>query len=243
MTRPMSHHLDYFEVVSHDYMPKADFHLHTNWTDGEHSVEEMYSRAVDLGLECVLFSEHGRESSVDWFPAFADEVRALERRSCTALVGLETKVVDFEGNLDTTQAIVRECDLVMASVHRFPAELNPRGNPDRLSPEEVIETEFRLARAALANPAVDILGHPFGMCLRRFEVTPPDSSFMALIEVAAEYQVAFEINPHYHQDLWKLIKWCQAAGAPISLGSNAHHVDAVGRVLDRLRAEVSDATP
>ena len=110
MPRPMSHHLDYFEVVSHDYMPKADFHLHTNWTDGEHSVEEMYSRAVDLGLECVLFSEHGRESSVDWFPAFADEVRALERRSCTALVGLETKVVDFEGNLDTTQAIVRECD-------------------------------------------------------------------------------------------------------------------------------------
>ena len=202
----------------------------------------MYSRAEELGLDSVLFSEHGRKSSVDWFSSFADEVRGLDAGRCTPLVGLETKVADFEGSLDTTESIIGVCDLVMASVHRFPHELNPRGNPDNLSADEVIETEFRLARAAISNPLVDILGHPFGMCLRRFKVTPPDARFLDLIEVAAEHQVCFEINAHYHEDLWKLIRWCQELGAPISLGSNAHDTHSVGRVLDSLEADASRAS-
>ena len=225
-----SRHLDCFQCVEPQQIPRADFHLHTSWTDGANSVEEMHARAEEIGLETVLFSEHARKSSGDWFSSFANEVRALPGDQCRALVGVETKVSDFDGTLDTTPSILAECDLVMASVHRFPNETYPQGNPDDLSPEDVIDTEFRLACAAASNPDVDILGHPFGMSLRRFAVTPPDSRFLELIEVAARYQVAFEINPQYHTDLWKLIGWCRTLGAPISLGSNAHSVDTLGRV-------------
>jgi putative hydrolase len=241
MSNAKSPYLDCFQQTGPRSIPRADFHLHTTWTDGANSVQDMYARAEELNLETVLFSEHGRKTSVDWFGAFAEEVRALDVGNCTPLVGLETKVADFDGSLDTTEAITRECDLVMASVHRFPNEIHPRGNPDNLSDEEVIETEFRLACAAASNPLVDILGHPFGMCIRRFKVIPPDSRFLALIEVAAKHQVAFEINPHYHDDLWQLIGWCQTLGAPISLGSNAHDTLTVGLVLDRLEAEVVGA--
>ena len=234
MTNTKSHHLSYFDRVEPGHVPKADFHLHTTWTDGANSVPDMHRRAEELELKCVLFSEHGRRSSGDWFPSFADEVRQLKGDFCRALVGLETKVTNFDGELDTTDAIVGECDLVMASVHRFPKEVNPHGNPDNLSADEVIETEFRLARAALSNPKVDILGHPFGMCLQRFGVAAPDDLFLELIEEAARFQVAFEINPQYHKDLWKLIGWCVELGAPISLGSNAHDLDSVGRVLESL---------
>ena len=39
-----------------------------------------------------------------------------------------------------------------------------------------------------------------------------------------------EINAHYHSDPWLLIGWCREAGATVSLGSNAHSIDEVGRV-------------
>ena len=38
------------------------------------------------------------------------------------LVGTEVKIKDFDGNLDINKSIRKKCDLVMASVHRFPGE-------------------------------------------------------------------------------------------------------------------------
>jgi len=58
-------------------LPRVDCHLHTSWTDGESSVRDVYSAAVNNNLSTILFSEHSRKSSTDWFQKFADEVRAL----------------------------------------------------------------------------------------------------------------------------------------------------------------------
>jgi histidinol phosphatase-like PHP family hydrolase len=84
---------------------------------------------------------------------------------------------------------------------------------------------------------VDILGHPFGMCYRRFKLTPPEDKFHALIEKAAKTGVALEINPQYQPDPWRLIEWCRQGGARISLGSNAHSTTTVGRITRVLRGE------
>ena len=218
-------------------IPKIDFHLHTTWTDGADSVQAMYDRAIQEGLGMILFSEHARKNSGDWFFRFTQEVRSLPTTSCKALVGVETKVEDVDGNLDTTPEILSLCDLVMASVHRFPGEKGTvRGFGD-VSREEAPETEFKLACAILKNPNVDILAHPFGMCYRRFDAPPPEELIKKLITETAKTGIAFEINTYYHPDPWKLIRWCQEAGARISLGSNAHEVNEVGRVIKILQGE------
>jgi putative hydrolase len=214
-----------------------DFHMHTNWTDGENSSLEMYQEAVRCGLKTILFSEHARKSS-DWFGKFAKEIRALPQLGCVAHVGVEVKALDFEGNIDCSDQIVEECDLVMGSVHRFPGEEGiVKGARSELAPKEIVDTEFRLASAMLDNPTVDILGHAFGMCYRRFGIAPPRERFIALIEKAARTRVAFEVNAHYHPDPWFLIRACRDAGATISLGSNAHVRGEVGRILRVLRGQ------
>lgn len=230
--------LSQVQEFSADSPPLFDFHLHTTWTDGENTVAEMYEQAVQCGLRWILFSEHARATSEDWFHRYAAEVRALPASPCEALVGVESKINDFDGLLDCAPGIISACDLVMASVHRFPGE---RGQLQKglgtLTADEAIETELRLALAALDNPDVDILGHPFGMCYRRFFVEPPPEKMRQIIEKAARCGVAFEVNSRYHPDPWQLIEWCRAAGATISVGSNAHNVGEVGQIMTMLRGQ------
>ena len=217
-------------------IPRVDYHIHTTWTDGSHSAREMYESAAAKGVETILYSEHARHSSEDWFHDFAGEIRALPEAPCRALVGVEAKVADFDGNIDSTKGIVGACDMVMASVHRFPKKMGTGVDEfDETDPETALETELELSLAVLDNPDVDILGHPFGMSINRFGAKPSEEQFWAIMDKSAKTGVAFEINSRYHADPWLLVKWCQEAGAPISLGSNAHHVDEVGKILQVLQ--------
>jgi putative hydrolase len=219
-------------------LPRIDSHLHTSWTDGASTVEEVYRTAIECGLETVLYSEHSRKTSTDWFPSFAAEVQALPSSPCKAYVGTEVKVESFAGDIDTVPAISDLCDFVMASVHRF-IDVNGRTREfSETDPSEAVELEFNLTWAVLANPQVDILGHMFGMCYRRFMVTPPDEKICALISRAAEFGVAVEINSHYHPNARKMIQWCRDFNALITFGSNSHTLESVGAIMRLLDQEV-----
>lgn len=110
-----------FEARSLDLanLPKVDCHLHTSWTDGADTVTEVYRAALESGLTTILYSEHSRKSSTDWFHKFAAEVRALPTSPCRAYVGTEVKVETRAGAIDTIPEISDHCDFIMASVHRF----------------------------------------------------------------------------------------------------------------------------
>jgi putative hydrolase len=216
-------------------VPFIDCHLHTNWTDGKHSIQEMYNRAVSCGLEIILFSEHARESSEDWFLRFSEEIRNLPNLPCRALLGVEAKIKDFEGNLDISTATAEVCDLVMGSVHRFPGENGIVKGFGETDPNSVIEIEYKLSLGALENPMLDILGHPFGMSINRFHRTPSDTLFNELIKKAKECNKIFEINSRYHHNISDLIEMCCKENTMISLGSNAHDIDTVGQIIKLLQ--------
>ena len=66
--------------ISKKQLPNVDLHLHTNWTDGKNSVSQMYEAACKKGLKKILFSEHARCSSVNWFSKFTKEVKSLKKK-------------------------------------------------------------------------------------------------------------------------------------------------------------------
>jgi putative hydrolase len=216
-------------------LPRIDSHLHTSWTDGEGTVGQVYEAAVTSGLKRILYSEHSRKTSVDWFPSFAAEVRALPSESCRAYVGTEVKVESWDGQIDTTNGISDLCDFVMASVHRFVDKNGKTLQFAEVKPDDAVDLELQMALAALENPEVDILGHPFGMSIRRFGVTPSDDKFELLIARAAKFGVAVEVNSHYHNDPWKIIRWCRQYDSLITFGSNAHSIESVGMIARQLK--------
>ena len=226
----ISSYLSSMQDIKRGFIPPFDFHMHTKWTDGAQSAQEMHAQAIAQGLKYILFSEHARKTSGSWFNEFAAEVRALPKDQCLALVGVESKVDDFDGSIDINHEVLQTVDMIMASVHRFPGETGNVMGKGKVTGEEAINIEYRLIMAVLENPDVDILGHPFGMSHRRFGVSVPDRLFKEVIAKAAKTGVAVEINSHYHTNPWELVDWCQEAGALISLGSNAHNVSEVGRI-------------
>ena len=49
--------LSRFQNITKENIPKIDYHMHTVWTDGENTSLEMYNRAIQEGLNSILFSE------------------------------------------------------------------------------------------------------------------------------------------------------------------------------------------
>ena len=229
--------LSRFQNITKENIPKIDYHMHTVWTDGENTSLEMYNRAIQEGLNSILFSEHARKTSADWVLKFSDEIRSLPKSSCQALVGVETKVVDFDGAIDSVDQILEVCDLVMASVHRFPGEKDMKKMCSDIDKKEALKIELDLSLAVLENKRVNILGHPFGMSIRRFNIQPTEDDFKQIIKKAAETGIAIEVNSHYHDNSWEIINWCKEFGALISLGSNAHNVNKVGHINRILKGE------
>jgi putative hydrolase len=229
-----------FPAKSLDFsnIPRVDSHLHTSWTDGEAKVKEVYENAVEKKITTVLFSEHSRKTSTDWFPLFANEVRSLPSIPCKAYVGTEVKVESLDGDIDTVPAISDLCDFVMASVHRFVDSNGCTLQFDEVDPHEAADIEFQMSWAVLNNPGVDILGHIFGMSFKRFNITPSDDKICKLISRAAELGVAIEVNSHYHPNPLKIAQWCSDFNANMTFGSNAHSLENVGSIMKHFNDKV-----
>ncbi len=215
-------------------IPPVDLHVHTSWTDGRNTVDEMSETAIKLKLTNILFSEHSRKESKDWFNKFSNQVKSANikfGKECNFLIGTEVKILNKKGELDLSDKIKKECDLIMASVHRFPGEEGSIiNNQGKFSKEEALVLEYELMLAAIENSDADIIGHPFGMTLKRFNSEPPWELFLKIIKKAGQYEKIFEVNFHYHKNHKELVNACIENNTLVSFGSNAHSTDELGEV-------------
>lgn len=211
-------------------LPSIDFHVHTNWTDGKNSVRQVYNRCNSVGLDYMLYSEHSRKSSKGWFKKFSREIKSLQIKNCKPFVGTEVKILNFKGDLDLSNENHKMCDLIMASVHRFPGEkdIKKKNKFSTKNKKNAVKTELKLLLSACKNKKTDILGHPFGMSIKRFGITPKLSNFEKVIKFAKRKGKVFEINLHYHKKIFKkLIKLCIKHNCLMSFGSNAHSTNEI----------------
>lgn len=216
---------------------QCDLHLHTRRTDGEADVDAVLERASDLKLERIAFTEHVRHGS-SWFHEFAREVRYKARAYpwLHVLVGCETKALDTLGTLDVTDAILHDCDIVLGSVHRFPDSEGGFLDTAALTPEELARTELEFAMGLLRSNQVDVLAHPGGMFARRHGSDLPADLLRKLFAASVERGVAIEINSSYARDLDGLLRLLEEMNPFVSIGSDMHRLEHLGRCRDLLLA-------
>lgn len=190
---------------------------------------EALARARERGLRSVAFTEHVRREGSEWFTDFAREVRACATRSpgLEVFVGCEAKALDTNGTLDVSEAILAECDIVLASVHRWPVEGGGVVNFADLPPDEFAETETLHALGLLTNERVDVLAHPGGMYQRRHGVFP-ERLMRRVVESSLEHKKAIEISSSYLRDIDGFIRLCREIDPYVSIGSDAHDLDTIG---------------
>jgi DNA polymerase (family 10) len=191
------------------------FHVHSTWSDGMASVEEMVRTAQGLGYRYLGLSDHSQSAryanGLD--PARVQEQHRLVDRLNATLDGitiLKGSEVDIlaDGSLDYPDDLLRQMDFVIASVHsRFNM---PQG-----------EMTARIVKA-MQNPYVTMVGHLTGRLLLAREGYGVDID--AVVAEAVRLGVVLELNANPHRlDLdWRHLRAAHAQGLLTSINPDAH---------------------
>jgi DNA polymerase (family 10) len=194
---------------------KGDLHMHTTASDGIHSLADMIEAARKLGHRYIAITEHSVSARIangldcDRLRRWCDEIRECRQHyhDIEVFTGIEVDIRK-DGSLDFDDEILRECEVVVASLH---ASLH-------MESEEMT----RRLVTAVSHPLVNILGHPTARMLQEREAAQYD--FEQVLAAAVKNGVAFEINSSPQRlDLKDvLIRRVIASGGKVCIDSDAH---------------------
>jgi len=201
---------------------RGDFHMHTTWSDGRDTLEEMIEACAAKGYEYHAISEHswGRGPKYGMSPEKLREqtaiIRALGKRyGIRTLCGAEVDILP-DGTLDFDDELLHELDFVVASVH----------SAHNIGREKMTA---RLIRA-IEHPCVNVIGHPTGRSVSGG--TAYDFDAEAVFAAAARTGTALEINGNPDRlDLpSQLARRAAELGAMLALDSDAHDTGQLDRI-------------
>ena len=209
---------------------RGDLHMHSTWSDGVATIEEMAEAAHALGYQYIAITDHSQRVTVaNGLNAerLLAQWQAIDRlpkkwRNFHILKGIEVDILEA-GGLDLPDEILREADWVVASVHF--GQNQPREQITR----RMIE--------ALQNPYVCAIAHPTGRLL--LERPAYEVDLDAVLRAARDYGKMMELNAHPRRlDLDDVA--CAAAkayGVPIVISTDAHSING----LDAMRYGILQA--
>ena len=193
----------------------SDLHMHTNWSDGLNTIQEMVNQAKSLGYSHISITDHSKSSVVangldpNRLRKQIEEVRIVNNRTdgITVLAGSEVDILK-NGDLDYDDELLAELDIVIASIH----------SNFELSESQMTQRIIR----AIENPFTMMIGHPTGRLLG----SRPGYAFdlSAILDVAADCEVALEINASINRlDLEPdSVILAKQKGVQLSVNTDAH---------------------
>jgi DNA polymerase (family X) len=194
---------------------KGDLHMHSTWSDGAHTIEEMVEACRAKGYKYMAITDHSQYLKVangltrERLLKQKEEIKKLNEKYDDILIlsGVEMDILP-DGTLDYEDDLLAEMDFVIASIHS--AFSQPR--------EKIME---RL-RTALENAHVDLIAHPTGRKIGRREGYDVDIDM--LIELAKETNTALELNANPNRlDLKaEYLRKAQDAGVKLVINTDAH---------------------
>ncbi len=199
---------------------RGDLHVHTKWSDGKNSVEEMAMTAIAMGYEYIAVADHSPAVGI---AGGMDEAKIKKRQEEIERVNtryeeegegkfrvLSSVEVDIKSDfsLDLPDDVLKELDVVVAAVHS-------KFNQDK-------ETMTKRIVAAMENEHVDIIAHPTGRLLGKRE--PYEVDMERLMEVARATGTIMELNSFPERlDLNDIhCRMAKEYGVLIAISTDAH---------------------
>ncbi|MBI6546157.1 MAG: DNA polymerase/3'-5' exonuclease PolX [Cyanobacteria bacterium NC_groundwater_1444_Ag_S-0.65um_54_12] len=196
---------------------KGDFHVHSNYSDGNSSIAAMVESAIAHGYQYLAITDHsiglGIARGINQEKAWRqwEEIRRLNKQYAPfrILSGVELEV-RATGELDLSEELLAGFDFICASVHS-----GTRSDAERIT---------KRMGSALRQHWVHVLNHPGGRLLN--QRPPYEYHLDQLLQTAKETGKALEINGSYlRMDLDdSSARKAKEQGVLLSLGSDAHSV-------------------
>jgi DNA polymerase (family 10) len=209
---------------------RGDLHVHSDWTDGRASLEQMALAAREAALDYLCFCDHSQSLAMtgglnpERLLAQIEAIRALDGQveGIRLLAGIEVDIL-ADGRLDLPDEILARLDFVTASIH------SGFGQPQTKIMQRLTN--------AMRNPHVRSIGHPSGRLLERRDPYEVDVEMLA--RVAAETGTYLEINgsPDRLDLTAQAARRAAALGATLVVCSDAHNPSD----FDNLRFGIGEA--
>ena len=197
---------------------KGDLHVHSKWSDGTSSIEEIAKAAQERGYQYVAICDHSQSLRI---AHGLDESRLKKQieeigrvneklKGFQILKGTEVDILT-DGKLDLPEKILEKLDFVVAAVHSG-------------FKQDKVKMTKRMIRA-LENPFLNIIAHPSGRLLGARD--PYEVEMDELMEAAKKYGKALEINAYFQRlDLNDIhCRKAKEMGIRVGIGTDAHHLD------------------
>ena len=205
------------------------FHVHTTYSDGVNTLDEMVSAAADAGYQYLGVADHSRSAvyarglSKEALAGQGAEIDRLNReygeRGFTIFKGTEADILP-SGDLDYGPETLAQLDFVIGSVHSH-FQMGRK------------EMTARILRA-MENPYLTMLGHPTGRLL--LERPAYELDLEAVLAKAAVRGIIIEFNANpYRLDLdWTWLRRAKKMGVLIAVNPDAHSTNELNLVKSSL---------
>lgn len=164
---------------------KGDLHVHSNWSDGVASIEEMAKAAHKRGYQYLAICDHSQSLAVasGLTPAeIAQRKKEIDRwndenQELVLLNGVEANILS-DGLLDLPDEELKKLEIVVAGLH------------SGLS--QVQEKIMARLEAAMKNPLVQVISHPTGRIINKRDAYQVEVD--RLLQIAALTNTYLELN-------------------------------------------------
>ena len=198
---------------------KGDLHVHTNWSDGKNSIEEMALTAISSGYEYIAVADHSPAVGIaggmtaEKITKRQEEIEKLNTRFEDEGINfsvLSASEVDIKSDfsMDFPDDVLKSLDVVVGAIHT-------KFSQDR-------ETMTKRIVTAMENPNVDIIAHPTGRLLGKRD--PYEVDMEQLMESAKATGTIMELNSFPGRlDLNDVhCKMAKEYGVLIAISTDAH---------------------
>lgn len=197
------------------YVDIMDLHTHTIASGHAYNtIYEMARSAADKGLSLLGIADHGPGMPIGVPKNYFNNVRMLPRElyGVKMMFGCEVNILDYAGNIDLESKALGRIDYAVASFHKpcFKAG--------------TIAQNTGAYIGAMANPHVQIIGHP--------DESDFPVDYETLVCAAKEYRVLLEVNSEsFHprcarkdcrNNYLQMLALCKKYQVPIIIDSDAH---------------------
>lgn len=237
-------------------MLKADYHIHSSFSDGNSNYIHIIDRAKELGLDEIAITDHFdpydpneniRNITDDQLLRHFDMIKEYAaKKEQKVICGIET-CTDYYGNLRLSDKVLQNCELIITSAHyvEYEFDLVPGNYYD-----ERYWNCYKEKVLNMAESAGDILGHceaylPYGKLLIPNTTTFEERKALAasiaerffdisyideLIKRLKKSGKALELHCITSTPREKVIEKMISCNVPLSLGSDAHDLSSVGNI-------------
>lgn len=218
----------------------GNMQTHSDWSDGENSIEEMAEAAQKIGLEYILMTDHTRGLAMT---GGADEAKMLKQMAEIDKLNKKSKFPYFappshedseghgkapNGKQDARFKILKGAEVNIGKNGQLDLAEKVLAQLDVVG--AAVHSHFNLSREdqtkriikAMENPNVDIIFHLTGRLINKREAIQID--FDEILKTAKKTGTILEIDAYPDRLDIKddFIKKCVAAGVKMSIGADAH---------------------